>query len=89
MTYPASVTTDGFRLISSPVLLQEAEPEPPARPPLPQGLQGTNERRDQVHMWAEPNYEVSFLFLLTSYIHLSMFIHNVCVCLWVCVCVCV
>ncbi|XP_062330966.1 uncharacterized protein si:ch211-234p6.5 isoform X2 [Osmerus eperlanus] len=35
----------------------EVEPEPPARPPLPQGLQGTNERREQEHMWAEPKYE--------------------------------
>ncbi|KAM9560513.1 pleckstrin homology domain-containing family A member 4 isoform 2-T3 [Salvelinus alpinus] len=33
------------------------ESEPPARPPLPQELQDTNQGRDQGHVWTDPNYE--------------------------------
>ncbi|XP_064779851.1 pleckstrin homology domain-containing family A member 4 isoform X2 [Oncorhynchus masou masou] len=33
------------------------ESEPPARPPLPQELQDTNQGRDQGHVWMNPNYE--------------------------------
>ncbi|XP_036802421.1 pleckstrin homology domain-containing family A member 4 isoform X6 [Oncorhynchus mykiss] len=33
------------------------ESEPPARPPLPQELQDTNQGRDQGHVWVNPNYE--------------------------------
>uniref|UniRef100_A0A4W5RIL8 PH domain-containing protein n=2 Tax=Hucho hucho TaxID=62062 RepID=A0A4W5RIL8_9TELE len=33
------------------------ESEPPARPPLPQELQDTNQGRDQGHVWMDPNYE--------------------------------
>lgn len=50
---PSSPGSPTERLYGGP--LMGVEPEPPARPPLPQELQDTNQGRE--HMWANSNYE--------------------------------
>ncbi|CAB1312255.1 unnamed protein product [Coregonus sp. 'balchen'] len=58
-------------------LPMEVESEPPARPPLPQELQDTNQGRDQGHVWMDPNYEVSIErhWLHPDFLPLSQIVH--------------